>query len=59
MYLVRQHTGLGFQEIGNLFGGRDHTTVIYAHRKIEKAAVQDKMVREAVKFIWVTFGYRE
>jgi len=36
MYLSRKHTDLSFKEIGYLFGDRDHTTVIYAFKKIDK-----------------------
>ncbi len=34
MYLAREHTHLSLAQIGELFGGRDHTTVLHAHRKI-------------------------
>lgn len=36
MYLCRQLTNMSFDDIGNSFGGRDHTTVIYACNKIEE-----------------------
>lgn len=36
MYLARALTALSLEEIGGYFGGRDHTTVIHAHRLIEK-----------------------
>ena len=34
MYLCRELTDLSLPKIGQMFGGRDHTTVIHADRKI-------------------------
>jgi chromosomal replication initiator protein len=34
MYLARKHTGLPYGEIGRYFGGRNHSTVIAAERKV-------------------------
>ncbi|GBD37533.1 Chromosomal replication initiator protein DnaA [bacterium HR36] len=34
MYLARKHTGLPYSEIGRYFGGRNHSTVIAAERKV-------------------------
>jgi chromosomal replication initiator protein len=36
MYLVRRITHLPLKTIGHLFGGRDHTTVIHACRKVDE-----------------------
>ncbi len=36
MYLSRELTELSLPQIGEEFGGRDHTTVIHAHNKIEQ-----------------------
>ena len=36
MYLARELTHLSLNQIGEQFGGRDHTTVLHAHRKIEE-----------------------
>ena len=36
MYLCRKHTDLSFQKIGDSFGHKDHSTAIYAVRRIEK-----------------------
>ncbi len=50
MYLLKE-TGLTYAEIGNLLGGRDHSTVMHAVEKIEKlASLSDKM-REEILFI--------
>jgi len=35
MYLLKKELGLTFVEIGNLLGGRDHTTIMYGVDKIE------------------------
>lgn len=36
MYLARTVTGSSFEAIGAHFGGRDHSTVVYAVKKLEK-----------------------
>ena len=48
MYLVRKITGCSFPEIGHMFGGRDHTTVMYAVRKIEKKLGDDVLLKNSV-----------
>ena len=35
MYLAKELTDKSLPEIGEAFGGRDHTTVLYAHKKIK------------------------
>lgn len=37
MYLVRHHTQMSFPEIGRLLGGKNHSTVLMAVRRIEQA----------------------
>lgn len=39
MYLCREMSDLSLPQIGQAFGGRDHTTVLHAQRKIEKYMV--------------------
>ena len=36
MYLTRELTELSLPKIGEQYGGRDHTTVIHANKKIQK-----------------------
>jgi chromosomal replication initiator protein len=49
MYLARQLTPLSLEQIGAYFGGRDHTTVLHACRKIEHALGQDAVLSGTVR----------
>jgi chromosomal replication initiator protein len=51
MYLARQLTPLSLQQIGACFGGRDHSTVLYAYRKVEEAMRRDVALSSAVQQI--------
>ncbi|RJP57842.1 MAG: chromosomal replication initiator protein DnaA [Deltaproteobacteria bacterium] len=51
MYLSRKLTSLSFPEIGVSFGGKDHSTVIYAVNKIDKQIESDNSIKEAVNYI--------
>ena len=44
MYLVRIHTALSFKEIGESFGKKDHSTVIYAIKRIERLKAKEKKI---------------
>ncbi len=44
MYLCRELTDLSLPKIGALFGGRDHTTVMYADRKIHQLLAERRSV---------------
>lgn len=39
-YLLREYADMSYPVIGRLLGGRDHTTIIHAHRKIQKLIEQ-------------------
>lgn len=49
MYLCRQLTGSSFPEIGMRFGGKDHSTVINACKRIEALAKEDEDLHSAVE----------
>jgi chromosomal replication initiator protein len=49
MYLCRELTSLSLPAIGEAFGGRDHTTVLHAHRRIRGKIFSDSAVRELVE----------
>ena len=51
MFLAREMTSASFPDIGAKIGGRDHSTVIYAHNKMKKILVMDKALRDAVEEI--------
>ncbi|WP_371326076.1 chromosomal replication initiator protein DnaA [Thermodesulfovibrio sp. N1] len=42
MYITKKLTNLSLSEIGNAFGGKDHATVIYACKQIEKEKEKDE-----------------
>jgi chromosomal replication initiator protein len=51
MFLARKLTKMSFPEIGSRFGGKDHSTVISAVRKIERLCAEDPTVRSVVSTI--------
>jgi chromosomal replication initiator protein len=51
MYLSKQLTSRSLPEIGRAFGGRDHTTVIHAVRKIEELVKADTAFAEDVELL--------
>lgn len=51
MYLSKQLTLRSLPEIGRRFGGRDHTTVLHAVRKIEGAVGADPTLREDIELL--------
>ena len=51
MYLSKVLTLRSLPEIGRRFGGRDHTTVLHAVRKIEKALDGDSSLSEEVELL--------
>lgn len=48
MYLSRQLTSCSYPEIGERFGGKDHSTIIHAIKKIEKVMDEDYQLRSVI-----------
>jgi len=48
MYLIKEALGTSLVRIGELFGGRDHSTVIHSIRKVEEEMERDPAFREQV-----------
>ena len=48
MFLSREMTSLSLPEIGEQFGGRDHTTVLHAYQKIKKDVKRDPKAKSLV-----------
>ncbi len=51
MYLCKQLTPRSLPEIGRKFGGRDHTTVMHAVRKIEELRAVDRTLAEDIELL--------
>jgi chromosomal replication initiator protein len=49
MYLCRELTDLSLPKIGQTFGGRDHTTVMHAEKKIRKEMAERRRVYDQVQ----------
>lgn len=48
IYIVREITGLALVPIGEEFGGRDHSTIVYSLRQFEKTLETDNHQKEIV-----------
>ncbi len=51
MYLSKQLTSRSLPEIGRRFGGRDHTTVMHAVRRIEELKAVDNQIAEDLELL--------
>ena len=51
MYLSKELTNLSYPEIGRNFGGKDHTTIIHASKKIDKLLNENSHLSEDIKLL--------
>lgn len=51
MFLSRQLTSSSYPEIGERFGGKDHSTIIHAIRKIERLLEENYQMRQTVEML--------
>jgi chromosomal replication initiator protein len=56
MYLCRERTSLSLPKIGQLFGNRDHTTVMYAYKKISELMKERRSIYNQVSEITTQLG---
>lgn len=58
MFLIRNLTSLSLTDIGNLFEGKDHTTVLHSIEKIKKEVEQKDKLRQDAENIKTTLGIK-
>ena len=56
MALAKELTGHSLPEIGDAFGGRDHTTVLYACRKVQELQQKDAKIRDDYTNLLITLS---
>ena len=56
IFLARQLTPLSYEEIGQFFGGRDHTTIIHNNQKIESQLTDNRALRLAIEEVRTVVG---
>jgi chromosomal replication initiator protein len=51
MYLTRKLTPHSLPEIGAAFGGKDHTTVLHAYKKIENDQLKNPEIKKTIDYL--------
>ena len=49
MYLAREMTEHSTTELGSDFGGKDHTTIVYAHQKITDQMLSEPSIQVSIE----------
>ena len=50
-YILREITGMSMADIGRDFGGRDHSTIVYAVHDVEEEMIENVALRETIEDI--------
>jgi chromosomal replication initiator protein len=58
MFLAREMTSASFPDIGAKIGGRDHSTVIYAHNKMKRLMDVDRSLQDIMEDIQETLLHK-
>ncbi|MDR1522139.1 MAG: chromosomal replication initiator protein DnaA [Streptococcaceae bacterium] len=56
MFLSRELTNLSLPRIGKAFDGKDHTTVMYAHKKISESVLKDEFLANDIQILKKQLG---
>jgi chromosomal replication initiator protein len=59
MYYLKSLTIMTLREVGELFGGRDHSTVIHARQTVEDLMTTDKAYRAKIEEVEAILNVRE
>ena len=59
MYLAKQHLHMSFVRIGEMFSGRDHSTVMHAVEKIQKNIQTDQQLLREIHALESELGIRK
>ncbi len=51
MYLAKEFTTKSLPEIGEGFGGRDHTTVLHGYNKLKNLLITSEQTQEDIKLL--------
>ena len=51
IYIIREMTGASFPKIGELLGGRKHTTILYAYEKVKDEVDNREVIKQQIQEI--------